>query len=211
MKPDLAVTISSGPAYAAMAELVLPRIPALLGLDVSVELLDPVTAENGSRAETRRANTGNCCRVKLELLERYPGKRILFFDLDLVPLRPWDWSEVPDGFCAVRNTFNGRTYLNGGLWIAGPEHVPVFRRAREMWAVEGDPKQWGWEETFLQRALDEAGVDVQWLPPAYNLQIGDLLGVVHEDTLAAHACLARRKAETVRALCEAYPLPEVAA
>jgi hypothetical protein len=213
VKPDLAVTVASGATYAALAELVVPRVRQLLGLDVAVEHIEPVTAENGSLVETRLLNARACCWRKLELVDRFPGRRVLFFDLDFVPLRPWDWSAVPAGFCAVRNTSGGGQHLNGGLWIAGPEHASVFAVARAMWLAQGDPKQWSsggvWEEQPLQRALDELRVPVQWLPHAYNFQMGDLLGVIEPGAYAAHPCLARRKLETVRALCAAYPVRPV--
>ena len=215
MKPDLAVTIACGDAYSALAELVVPRVRALLGLEVAIERIEPVEAANGSLVETRMLNARACCWRKLELIDRYPGRRVLFFDVDFVPLRRWDWSAVPDGFCAVRNTSGGGQHLNGGMWIADLEHMPVFALARALWSAQGDPKQWSsggvWEELPLQRALDELRVPVQWLPHAYNFQMGDLLGVIEPGAYAAHPCLARRKLETVRALCAAHPLPREAA
>ena len=200
MKPDLAVTISSGPAYATMAELVVPRVRELLGLDVSVELLDVVQAE--SEVETKLANMRQACKVKLDLLNRYPDRRLLFFDLDWVPLRRWDWDVVgeTDAFVAVRSQMRPDR-LNGGFWIASPKHAPIFQRALELWAQLRDPKTWTWEEPFLQRALNESGADVLWLPESYNRE-GDG-GDYHAGDYAAHPCRAPDKLKAVRDLIAA--------
>jgi hypothetical protein len=223
LKPDLAVTVSCGDDYAAMAELVVPRVQRLLGVDVAVVPVEPVTVE-GSRADTRRARMRECCERKLELLRLYPGKRVMFFDLDWVPLWPWDWAElaasvgdlraerafvgVRQQICTGERHYDGGNAINGGFWIASPEHAPIFADALARWREQGDPKRWGWEEIFLNQALDAAKQPVAWLPSQYNQQCKG-----HEEieslplpTRAAHVCFARDKLAAVRAFCERYPL-----
>jgi hypothetical protein len=228
LKPDLAVTVVCGDDYQAMASMVVPRVQALLGLDVAVELVEPITVE-GSRTDTRLARIRACCKAKLQLLDRYPGKRLMFFDPDWVPLRPWDWAAIEAGFdgLSVRRAFvavrqqtsagERLNELNGGFWIASPEHRPLFHDASRRWLEQGDPKRWGWDEIFLSQAigasqehylsdaLNAALLQVAWLPAAFNLQIGEE-HTWSETPMAAHACYARDKAGLVRRLCEEYPL-----
>lgn len=221
MKPDFAVTIVCGDAYEAMADVVIPRVERLLGLEVRVERVEPVTVAN-SRVDTRRARMHDCCQLKLRLLDRHPNSRVMFFDLDWVPLRPWDWAALAEGvenpersfvgvrqqYCAGWRHYDGGSAINGGFWIASAEHAPIFADALELWQEQGDPKHFGWEEYFLNTALDRAKLPVVWLPSAYNLQCKAAtdLEVLTLPVMAAHACFAQDKVAAVRALCEAYPL-----
>jgi hypothetical protein len=122
--------------------------------------------------------------LKCHLDKIFPQhKSFMIFDADIFCLNNWNpfelsW-QVKQAFCAVpdrnlRMVFDECTahqlpfpdwYVNGGLVIFGREHQKVWDK---VW--EKHPRYGRWlEQTALNKAIQETGVDVCRLPRKFNL------------------------------------------
>lgn len=172
-------------------------------------------------AEIMSNMTGLQCRViascdnlrpswaKCLVTELFPQENeFLVFDADIVCLKSWKPAVLFDTmgrrFCAVPEPKSEPVlnecktyripfpdwYVNGGLTLFGREHRPVWRRT-----LERHPSFGSWEEqTALNLALKETGVEMARLPRIYNALAhhGELLpdyaGCRMEEIVNIHYC-----------------------
>lgn len=120
--------------------------------------------------------------VKFHLFDFASADSVLYFDADMVMLRPWDptaYSESGD-FLAVADQFIDlypyerdvawNQYVNSGLFIANRDnHAPVLELARRIW-LDADPPFPMGDQSAINRAIHDRGQSVRLLGEEYNYQ-----------------------------------------
>lgn len=200
------VTVVYGDEFKRIAEITLPRAEQVLGQSVKVY-------EGTDWAD-----------VKLwDMWDDIDGPT-LCIDADLV-FRSWDWDPWnPEKFNAVLDEpymswtsvmrkmqpFLDTTRLvNGGLWMATPDHRLVFEQAymhkEEMPVLPFDPLG---DQYFLNKALQEREVDVNHIPASMNFQVKSAprwqLPKIPDDVHVIHLVNPDKKLLRVQAVAEAY-------
>lgn len=165
----------------------------ILGVTIGIGELWEKAAKKA--AERMEKNTGIKCEVlsenhlglinpswlKMYLHEIYPEyDKLIIFDADLIPLRPWDANRVceeskglisgvvdkGDGVGAECFNYNldSKTYINGGLVISGKIHTHIWERVKR-----GYPRYGTWaEQTALNKSIQKYTIGVYGLPKEYN-------------------------------------------
>ena len=167
----IGVTIGTGP-WKAQAEATAHRMEAMTGLACFVIYEDAYGCDHPSW-------------LKCHIHRIFPhADSFLVFDADILPLRPWNPKSLfemngrafmgapePNASPAVLSECEKwglgypDIYLNCGLLIFGQEHAPVWDRT---WCRHPDGGSW-MEQTALNRALVDEGVEVCRLPRRFNL------------------------------------------
>ena len=168
-----AIAFVQGPQYSRMAEHTLPRASEVLSMNVILREVPPER---------------NLWFDKLYAIEESIDEPVLCFDVDLVFCN-WDWSALhPLQFNAVLDyplptwrhgaKFFNTLYpveraINAGLWYAPPSNEvrAVFKRARELLEELKDFRYPFGDQTALNKAIHESGLEVNLLPNSYNWQV----------------------------------------
>lgn len=182
------VTLAIGELFEQMASITMPIAEQHLGQKVEI-----LSAPAGS----------DPFLFKMRLLRDSKEYPLLCIDADMVFLS-WDWSAFDlTKFNGVLDynleSWAGGTLrdigvdatrsINGGMWMALPEHIPVFERAVEL--MEGQLANHFLnlhDQTALNLALQEAGTEVHMLPLSFNHQVSPRhkLSDVPENTRVVH-------------------------
>jgi lipopolysaccharide biosynthesis glycosyltransferase len=165
----LAVTIASDAAYLRMAQA------AAASVRWSTDLATVIVRHEGPEPAAFR---------KLQLLDEYPNRTILYFDADTRFLRRWDATVYEDQpyVVAVRDVHSTQavaqdcrryalqadTYSNSGLWIANQRHAYVWRLADQIRKAGDYQTAFRYEQTALNAAIQQQQTPVLLLDPRYN-------------------------------------------
>lgn len=194
------LTVVMGELYEEMAAITIPLAEKQLGQRVEIIRIPP-----GS----------DIFLLKMRLLRDSKEYPLLVIDSDMV-FRSWDWSAFDLGkFNAVLDYplptwaegtmrdvgVDAHRAINGGLWLASKEHVPVFERTQEL--MEGELSSYFLkmgDQTSLNRALQESETEIHYLPTSFNFQVSprDKLSDVPEDARVIHLVDSARKLERVK-------------
>jgi hypothetical protein len=164
-----AVTLGLGP-YSRTAVLAGARVREMTGLEVLV-------IDDGMTGHLDYPHPG---LVKLHVFDFATADSVLYFDSDMVMLRPWDPSVYSGSaeFVAVADQFIDQypyerdvawaSYVNAGLFIADrAHHRPVLELARAIWR-DADPPLPLADQSALNRALHDTGTPVRLLGEEFN-------------------------------------------
>ena len=203
MKPEnlRVVTVVYGDEYKKIAELTLPRAERVLGSSVEV-----FTGDDWADVKLR------------DMWESIAGPT-LCIDADMV-FRSWDWAPWdPTMFNAVYDRpymswrgqmryvephMDARRLINGGLWMALPEHRPVFEMAH---FLKGLPRYYDHrldpmgDQFYLNHAIQKMGVVINPIPDTMNFQMLDLKAQIPEDVHVIHAVSVGQKLQRIQELC----------
>jgi lipopolysaccharide biosynthesis glycosyltransferase len=106
-------------------------------------------------------------------------ERILYFDFDIVPLRPLPelpddpFIAVPDGreYVAERTAehpfFEGRSYFNSGFFVARSDTCHIFDMLKAFVKTKNPKDTRPFDQTKLNMLI-QSSVGVTWLPRIYN-------------------------------------------
>lgn len=206
----LAVTIGVGPVYGDMARHAAARVRALTGLETTI-LGDAELARCVPRSVVEKGGPMSAAALKFMVFELFPEEEdILYFDSDLMFLRPWSPQRFAGStaLVVVRDLWfldhvrhesalaeiPEDVYFNFGLFIANrSHHAALFGQAMEQM---GRVHELGWQlydQTLINRLAHQTRLPIRYLDRRHNF-IGYALDSETSGVLsafAAHAPLRR--------------------
>lgn len=120
-------------------------------------------------------NTQMKAEIVAGFLEKYPGRRLCYIDVDSIVLgNPVLARTVDADIAAVR--FNGQELLSGVVMFqandAGRACVNRWRQINAAYPDKLPDGRWAWDQRTLDMAIQESGVRFAELPPEYNYIVG---------------------------------------
>jgi len=193
----VAFTCGIGEPYAELAERAARRFRAL----------NPgITTINIAEQEVLKRKLPSPHWIKAYLWDfGFTNGPIIWFDADIIPIRPLPLPIASPGFSACLDPLAGtfgvslkiQDYFNTGFFIAGQPSIPAFgalkvRAVERLNPLSRRDDLGFFEQTDLNRTVREKGVPLEILPEKYNWSYGHR-GLFNDETVHWHFFNARKQ------------------